>query len=260
MKKLELNLDLSEVFEEFELLKFQRDALLRAVVDANTSEFLKNWKAAASKDLKSTRRNYLSGIRVLTSGRFTNSIVLMGKFNNMLEMGFGPFDMKEGFLKSSKAKIGANGKRYITIPFRWATAGAIGENEAFSGVMPQDIYDIISKYKPTKTEHGKKIFSGIGVKDIPTQYAEVKSRGAVSGFGEYTHKSSIFEGITRSEKEYESAKQSTYTSFRRVSLNSDKLAFIHTGVKAYDFATKAYISTDFDTITNNTADKFLSQL
>jgi hypothetical protein len=260
MTKIEFNLDMSDVFAEFELLKSQRDRLLRTVLDAATNEFLKNWRAEASKNLKSTRRNYLTGIRVMSSGRFQNSVVLMGKFNNMLEMGFSSFDMKKGFEKSSKAKISANGNWYLTIPFRWATPGAIGENSAFSGVMPQDIYNIVSKYKPTTTSYGKKVSSGMGLKDIPAQHAEAKSRAAVGGFGEYVHKSSIYEGITKSEKTYENATQSGYTSFRRVSKNSDKLAFIHKGVQAYDFASKAFRMTDFDTVTNNVTDKFLSEL
>ena len=46
------------------------------------------------------------------------------------------------------------------------------------------------------------------------------------------HKTDLYSGMVRQEKTYESATQNQYTTFRRVSTNSDTRAWIHPGIEA----------------------------
>jgi len=161
-----------------------------------------------------------------------------------------------GFAKSSKVKMSKKGNWYISIPFRWATTGAIGENEIFSGVLPPEIYAIL------KTKGNNE---GIGFKDLAVEFLQKKTRAETSNnlgktFDAYVHKSSIYEGIVRSLKTFPSgAQQSTYNSFRTVSALSDPSSWIHKGIKMHNLAQQAIDNTDDDTIVNNVVDRSLSE-
>lgn len=257
MEALKINIDLSEVLSEFKLSETQIKTMVESVKQSITLEIHRNWIEAANKELNSTKTNYVKGLKIIDFGEGKAGIQLVGRFNNMLENGVTAFDMKSGFSKSSKVKMSKKGNWYISIPFRWATTGAIGENEAFSGVLPPEIYAIL------KTKGNNE---GIGIKDLATEFLQKKSRPTTTAnvigsvFNEYVHKSSVYEGIVRSLKTFPSGvQQSTYNSFRTVSALSDPNAFIHAGIKQYALAQKAIDNTDTDTIVNNVVDRTLSE-
>jgi hypothetical protein len=186
----------------------------------------------------------------------------------MLENGVGAFDMKQGMMKSAKVKYTKTGGWYMTIPFRFATSDAIGENESFSSVMPQEIYDLVKNFSPQKTQIGGNSKSAESLKsgDIPNQFIAPKSRNSVINetlnktFDAYTHKSSIYEGMQKSSKTYEGGQGSSYNSFRRVSGNSDPMSWIHSGIQRYNLSQQAIENTDVDLIIDNTVDKLLSEM
>lgn len=264
---IKINFDLSDVVDEFSLDKDQVNQVSDSVTKALTMEIHRNWVEAAKNNLKSTRNQYIRGLVIADDGRFTNTITLTGKLNNMVEDGVPAFDMKNGFMKSAKINFTKAGKRYLTIPFRFATPEALGESEAFDSVLPQEIYDIVKDFKPKMTSNDA---SNVGYdvlkqQDIPEEYRAPKTRKSVMNevlnktFTDYTHKSSIFAGIQKDMMTYENASQSSYVSFRRVSENSDPMSWIHTGIIQYNLSQQAIDNTDVDMIVNNTVDKILSE-
>ena len=162
----------------------------------------------------------------------------------MLEEGASPFDMKAGMLASPKVKVGKNGKKYLTVPFRISTPSAIAESDVFSGSMPTEIYNIV-KSKPlvVATSGGGSRSVGISLKEIPQQFQVKKTRAAIVDtkgnelFKAYQHKSSTYQGIYKQQDP--ATKQNSYRSFRRVSENSDADAFIHPGIERYNLIQKS---------------------
>lgn len=266
MSSLKVNINFDDVISEMGLNRKDAENMTKIVLQTVTVAIANAWKNAAKKELHSTRGNYMKSLYIVEEGRMTNSIILGGRLNNMLESGASPFDIKEGMAKSSKRKFSKAGTWYMSIPFRWATPGSLGESEAFSGVMPMSIYRAVSSLTSSKTDlgGGKSKGSSLKAVDIPNPQNEIKSRAALIDpiskrqYEEYKHKSSIYEGIGKSEKQYEGGSSGSYNSFRTISQNSNKNAFIHPGLRAGDFANKGLKSVDLDTIVNNTIDKFLS--
>lgn len=71
----------------------------------------------ANKKLDTTKSNYLNSLNI----KVENSVLIVeiDKDNwlaNAVESGISPFNMKDGHLKSPKAKIGKSGYRYMRIP------------------------------------------------------------------------------------------------------------------------------------------------
>lgn len=268
MKPIQVKYDISEVFAEFSLNTEQIDQMSNSVSKALTLEIHRNWIEAAKRDLKSTRNSYINGLVIAEDGKFANTITLTGRLNNMLENGASAFDMKTGMMKSAKVKYSKTGAWYLTVPFRFATPDAIGENESFTDVLPQEIYDIIKNFNGKQTnEKDGSSSKGDSLKqsNIPAEFSAPKSRKSVineqlnTTFDAYSHKSSIYAGIQKNSKTYQGATQSSYNSFRRVGQNSDPMAWIHSGLQERNFAQLAISNTDADTIIDNTVDKILSE-
>jgi len=265
---INIQFDLSDTIDEFSLSEQQSNQVIKAACQAVTLEIHRNWIAAAERELKSTRNGYIRGLLVAEDGMFANTITLVGVLNNMVENGVSAFDMKDGFMKSSKVKFNKKGGWYLTIPLRQATPDAVGESEVFAGIMPVEVYNLMKGKEATVTsETNKTLKSGesLKAKEIPEQYQAPQTRASVTNtainktFDAYTHKSSIFAGLGKSQKLYENANQSTYGTFRRVGENSDPMAFIHTGIRQHNLSQQAIENTDVDLIVNNTVDKVLSE-
>ena len=259
-----VKIDLSEVIQEFAISEKQTKNLCKTVLNAVSEEIANNWRKLAGNSLKSTRAGYIRGIVVVEEGRLTNAIILRGSLNNMLESGNPAYDMKNYFMNSKKVKHNKHGQWYLHIPFRMATPGALGENEAFSSVMPTEVYNVAKDLKAQKTTMaGTRLQKAKGMtKDqIPKAYRDVITKKNREGFSDYTHKHSIYEGVFRTEKiKSGGQKESNYTSIRTASANSDPSSWIHPGFAALNLAEKAQSSTDIDVLVNNATDKFLASL
>lgn len=190
-----------------------------------TVSFKQNWENEAATTLKSSRNEYIQNLNIVDEGKGKGAVVLTGWLPNAVEDGVSEFDIKEGLLNGPNAKMSKSGSMYNTVPFKIGTPGAEPEN--FSTIMPKEVYDIAKK-KPV----GKPIVK----EELPTKFQEPKKTTLrpESKFKQYEHKSSIYEGISRSQDL--KTGQNTYKSFRRVSENSDDNSWIHPGIEPHHLA------------------------
>jgi hypothetical protein len=177
------------------------------------------WVNRIQNTLHSTRPLYLQGLDFNSviypygSDVFSGAVQLRGTLPNMLENGFGPFDEKIGFSKSSRKHTTKNGGWYLTIPYRHSTPGSY----LYGNPMSKQIY------AQAKTlQHNESLRVAGGQKTSWTGYV---------------HKANIDDGLTRIVKSYHNpntgkvTNQSQYYTFRRVSNNSDTLSWMHPGFK-----------------------------
>ncbi|MCK5613121.1 hypothetical protein KAR91_65210 [Candidatus Pacearchaeota archaeon] len=134
-----------------------------------------------------------------------------------IQNGYGPFDMKPGFLKRPKAKTNKEGKKYIAIPFRHMTPGATGPGKKMS--------PSVHKAAMKKVDQGVKFSDQLGTKEDPSDFGMVNSRGYEWQNGPYAGMVNI-----RDEK----GKHSQYRTFRMISENSAPNAWWHPGVQSND--------------------------
>lgn len=258
-------IDLSGLQDQFGLSPESVDMLTETCVNAVTAVIYMNWQAIAKQRLKSTLPEYIQNIIKVDKGRFAKQLILTGSLPNMIEQGASAFDMKEGFKKSSKVKytipvynkkgkqIHKGGDWYLTIPFRIGTPGTLGQ-AGFSGQMPQEIYNLMTK---------KSSGQSLTIQEIPSPYEVPQSRAAIEEtpknpyYAEYTHRNSIYEGLTKRTAQYGKTDQNTYGTFRRVGANSDPMSWINKGIKAYNLAEEAVNKTDVDTIVENEVTTYL---
>ena len=263
-----ITIDLSGLKGQFEIDDKTLDQLTETCVKAVTAAIHANWEALAKKKLKSTREEYIQNIIHVDKGRFNKQIILTGVVPNMVEQGASAFDIKEGFRKSPKVRytipvygkkgnmLRSGGDWYLTIPFRIGVPGTLGQ-AGFTGQMPQEVYDIMRK-------RGNRI--ALRADEIPAPYNIPQSRAAIQAtpqnpyYAQYTHKSSIYEGLTKRTAQYGKTTQNTYGTFRRAGANSDPLSWIHKGISAYRLADEAVKITDVDTIVENEVTTFLDTI
>lgn len=262
--------DVAHSLKGYTLSPQEVQEMISQVLDNVSDLFLDKWRAKASQGLKGTRSAYIRALYKSDRGANIRVVGLRpeAKLANMIELGAGAFDMKDNFRSSPKRKMKLSGKGwYLTIPLRFATPDALGENEAFAGKLPDEVYDLVKGKKPTKTREGQIIQHGDSLKleDIPEAYRDLSKREEIPSLGkekgaEYISKSSMYEGLQRIEK-IGSPQQSTYMTFRRVSDTSPANSWIHKGLNPRNFAGKTFSemnSGDFRNIVDNTIDKFLS--
>lgn len=244
-----ISIDISDTVEEFYLSKEETDSLRRYVLDRVMTDFTEKWQDEIKNNLHSTRQEYVKGIFQENTDDFNSVIGLTPRQSRlalMIEDGASEFDEKAGFEASSKKKMGKNGNWYITVPFRLATSGALGESEIFAGKMPKPIEQLAKKLAPgesIKLDNIPKELQGLGKNDT-------------SG---YNHKFNIYEGLQRVESgSGANEKRGQYMSFRRVSENSDPASWIHPGFEARGLMDKALESTDVGNVVDEAIDEFLS--
>lgn len=266
-----INIDLSGLKSQFlgKITDQQINELTETCVQLVTKAIYANWESLAKRELGSTLPEYLRNLNIIDKGRFAKQIILTGTLPEMIESGASPFDLKEGFKHSKYVKYtvpvyNAKGKQvsqggdwYLTIPFRQGTPGIVGQ-AGFSNEMPQEIYALMVHRAAN---------SPLTKGEIPSPYDVPKSRAAIyeeqTGklvYGEYKHKASIYEGLTKKSAAYGKTIQNTYRSFRRAGANSDALSWIHKGIQARDLARKAVEMTDVERIVENATYQFLDDI
>lgn len=137
-----------------------------------------------------------------------------------IESGTRPYDMKEGLLNSPSAHVGENG-RYLAVPFTYSKGGSVG------GKLPASVYKSLLKM-PVKTP--------TKVDDLPNKY-----KGSATNVAGYTHKTSIYAGITKTDKRSPSSSKAKYSfdSFRVVSDASPADSWWHKGIEPYNILDRA---------------------
>jgi hypothetical protein len=199
-------IDTSAVVEEFSLSSTEAKGMVSYIIKNLTARYAKNWDNEAKRALRSTRSIYRTSLVVGEQGPYVGYVMLINKLPNMIESGASPFDMKSGFAGSSKKKTKAGGGWYLTVPFRFATPGALGESEAFSNIMPESVYAVAKKLAGKQSSIGRGTGTGGSLKasEIPAPHNIPKTRAMIvtksKKFEEYKHKHSIFQGMARSQK------------------------------------------------------------
>lgn len=242
-----IQINTKSITNQFDMTKEMVESFIDFCVKDIASSFVRKWEGIAKIKLHSTRDFYISGLKVIDVGRMKGAVLLDYKQHpviRMIEEGQSAFDIKEGFAKSSKRKPAyrknASTGWYLTIPFRIGIPTTIGESSVFAvPSMPPAIHKVAKKLDAQKGETSK----GLKLSEIPKQFQAPQSRAAISvienheTYTEYVHKSSIYEGIVKQKNAMTG--QNSYMSFRRVSDLSDPMAFIHSGIIAYNLADDA---------------------
>lgn len=234
-----LFIDTSSLAEDFNLDQADCDNIVDFAVKEITLQFAKQWEMTALNELGSTKSRYVSNLSVIDEGRLQGAVVLNyanDPLIQMLEEGASPFDMKSNFAKSSKVKFNKSGGWYLSIPFTFGTPNSINDSDTFSNVMPIEVYNIAKKLAPKQQITNKQLSSLQGGFEAQQTRAKIDIPKSKQ-FEEYTHKSSIYKGISKSKDS--TSNGSGYVSFRRVSENSAENSWIHKGFIAKDIASKA---------------------
>jgi len=219
------------------------EKVMDSVVKDITASFAREWEKEAQNALHSTRSRYLNNLHVIDTGRMEGAVVLdysADPMIRMIEEGASAFDLKEGFRKSSKKKLKADGGWYLTIPFRHSTPGSIGESSVFSNKMPKDIYSIV-KNKKTNIDvpGGGRRSSGLQIGEIPAEY-KTPNTNAQGEVPESKAFKSIYEGVIKVRDS--KTDQSMYMSFRKVSDKSLDDSWTHPGIDTHNLAGRALSS------------------
>jgi hypothetical protein len=218
--------------------------------------------AEATRTLNSSQQDYVSSLQLMQfavsptdlkrAPKTFASIILTGQMPNMIEHGWAGGDMKPALLSGPNAKVGKTGIRYNTVHFRHGTPGTTG------GRVGTPMGGLERKRGMSRTQAemlGKKVHRAAekltatkSHADHGTKWGERLSHHAAAHLGApthqnrhtgYKHKSSIYGGMVRQEKTYRAAAQNKYSTFRRVSDNSDPGSWFHGGITAHHFFDKA---------------------
>lgn len=162
-------------------------------------------------------------------GRTSGIVFSNSEEAEMIEKGYGPYDMKPKLLQSPKAKISAQGKRYITIPLRHNVPGA----GATGAPMPQNIYNQASKLDFSmitgRNPWGRFTYIWGGRLGESDQGKQIKPK--VGGMtAPYEWKTGPYSGMVRM-RDNATGRSGGYLTFRRISENSDPNSWWHPGVR-----------------------------
>jgi len=220
------------------------------IVEAIVTEI----KRLAGTRLGSTGEDYVQGVQppvyhfrpgalLPPPGSPVATVVLAGWLPNAVENGWAGGDMKTWMLAGRNAKVGKDGKRYNTVPFRHMGPGASGRDAPPMG----------SAHGPTPAAPSRRVGGGMTAEDAARLGRRVlKAAKALSATTSHPdtgttwggrleaglapilrphHKTDIYAGMVRQEKTYRAATQNQYTTFRRISENSDPEAWVHPGIE-----------------------------
>lgn len=194
--------------------------------------------------LQSLDFEYLDDYNVV----FTLSGKGIGKLALMMEQGAPPFDMKESFLASVKAKTGKDGNKYFTVPFRHATSEAIAESATFSNKLVKEAH-LIAKNQPGVPVRFEQLPAGLQKKGVRQS---VTRQGVTSPT--YEHKAPQFQGLVKSVN----PKHTGYSTFRRVSEKNPD-SWFHPGFEEYNLMGKALdgLGSEISGIVSSAKEEFL---
>lgn len=245
---LPVTIDTTDTIGEFSLTREQAQQMNKFILDSVVDSFVRQWEEEVDNSLHSTRAEYKKGI--FQESPDENTIIVgltprQSKLSMMLEDGVTQFDIKAGMENSDKRHLKQNGGWYISIPFRYATAEALGESMSFANKLPKPIQKLV-----------KNNVNPLQIGQIPSPYNKT-GQNQTSG---YTHKFNIYEGLHREEIGSGSKeKRGAYMNFRRISDKSDKDAFIHPGLEALKLMEKSMNQIDIGNIVDHAIDEFLSK-
>lgn len=251
-----IRVDISDLALQLQLSTEKYNQLSGFILDRITKRFSQVWESEVKNSLDSTRMDYM---RAMSFKRVSDGeAVFELKYSKdnplpvMIEEGATPFDMKEGFKKSSKRKQKLDGGWYITVPFRHATSQTVIGTHSFASVMPKEIETL-----------AKQSSSPLRRQQLPLQHQQTGRRQAFERLGvkvpEYKHKSAQYEGLQRKGiSSTANENRGGYFTFRRVSDKSDPNSWWHKGFDAHKFMEKSVNRINIDSIVNKAIDDFFN--
>lgn len=207
---------------DFEAIRFMFNSIQEELADIllNTAEEIRTeWLDEIDKaDVPEGHKiSYAKTIQIDAdiNSDYTARVMVRGGgnlFSNLVEFGADRFDMKIGLLKSNKAKMSKEGYKYLIIPFKHFTPGALQKN-----VLPKSLYEKVKKLKFGKSMKKGKFNLNTGEeKDIQTYKKKEE------------HRKGLYEGITKVGRKGHAG----YMTFRVVSEKSDASSWWHPGFRA----------------------------
>jgi hypothetical protein len=176
--------------------------------------------------LNTTADDYIAGLqveRITTKGGWfspdtiTHQVILVGMLPNMIEKGWPGGDMKPALLAGRNAKVGKDGKRYNTVPFRHMGTNATGRNGQPFGSQYREMLgqDWASRLGKSIEKMAKRL--------RPGQRLEAGHAPRLRAH----HKTDLYAGLHKRGQ----PRHTQYMTFRRVSENSDPRAWLHPGIQ-----------------------------
>ena len=251
---LPVMIDLSEIAMGLRLSAEESSQLGEYILDKLAERYSQSWNDEVNRNLRSTRLDYLRAMSVERISSNTIDFNLNYSKDNpvpvMMELGYPPFNEKEGFSTSSKRKLSKGGGWYLTIPFRHATSESLAESGAFNSVLPREVLQLV---KSSSTPLAQKI--------LPPAYNSPGERAAISrmnmNVGAYTHKNPIYQGLVRKDiSSTVKEKRSGYFTFRRVSDKSDPESWWHGGFVKKDLMGKAVRNMNIQQVVARAIDEY----
>lgn len=211
-----------------------------------------NITANAQKKLKSTRADYIRGLKLDELGNDNYLITLNGRQPNAVEDGWDPFDMKPHLLNSQKrvevgsragqpwVQKGKKGQRFAHVPI---------EQKPFSKVQGNDLAQALQSFRVENRRGRKQRFTSI-FKDeqgtpVEGRAATIRNTG-IKGLENVTK----YQRIYTNEKTGKQSVSSVYLTFKTVSDLSPAEAWRNkgfAGLHAFDEAEK-FIERELDNI------------
>jgi hypothetical protein len=192
------------------------------------AEAYSHWKGQAQDNLKSTSKDYIAGLRIegIKGSRAVISLVdgtpPGNRIPGMIEQGFKGGDMRGWMFNGPRAKTAKAGHKYLSVPFRHGVPGTTGRN--VGRAMPPSIHRAAQKLTATLSRPGPAVGGATGRTTIygkrlhPTaDGVGPKARGILNHKEKPWHATSIYMGMIRKEKTYETDTQGQYTTFRTIS-------------------------------------------
>ena len=237
------------------LLALLGDDLNEAILDDVAALARAKWIRLAQTELTSSKRDYIAGIQEIGASKGLRWIELVGQVPNMVEQGWPVTDLRTTLLGDGKGKQAADGHRYRAIPFRHGTPGSKGQAGTPMGarygpvggssrahqfdegggitkgaafLLGQQVYAQAKRLRGGKSTPGRTIVDmGAGRKAMPLLAPH--------------HSTDIFAGMRRTQKQYKTATQGQYTTFRMIS-EANPNGWMHPGITARNLAQKVEAS------------------
>jgi hypothetical protein len=195
------------------------------------------WIRLAQTTLGSSKRDYIQGIQEVTGEGQERIIALTGWLPNAVENGLPSYDMRTTLLGGGKGHAAKDGSRYRAIPFRHSTPGSAGGVGAPMGARmgPQGPGSLAVRGgmdQGSSAALGKRIYD-MAKRLRPGQRLNTASLG-IPKLAPH-HKTDIYSGMRRETKQYGTATQAQYGTFRTISTKS-KEGWIHPGIQARHLA------------------------
>lgn len=209
IKAEQLQIDLKQMEQN------TRELLEAAVADVAKNTYAEAIRLAQAK-LKTSKADYIKSLDLETVGENSYLLSLNGKMANMIETGFGSYDMKPGLLNGPNSKVTKKGVRYNTVPFSYNPFGKSPLSEKGEQLRSQ-VMQLIKQEGIKKTIVDPNTGRPVQGRAATVKNTDVKN---LVGLVKYQFTNP---GSKRTS--------SQYMTFRRVTSNSPATSWIHPGYK-----------------------------